>query len=201
MTATPDQSIAVVEQWYAAYDMRAIDTLCGLAHPEIEVVPASPLLSRLPGASFHGHIGVRTLMTWSYAQYPDVRVASTVVRRTPGGAYATATYHIDGRPAPSTSVCTYAVFRLVDGKILRLHSFGHESDALAFESGASVLTGREREVLQLLAQGLKGPQIATALYLSPATVRTHVQNAMGRLGARTRTEAVSRALMRGDITL
>ncbi len=53
------------------------------------------------------------------------------------------------------------------------------------------LTAREREVLDLLAQGDTGQQVADQLYLSPETVRTHVRNAMAKLGARTRVQAVA----------
>ncbi len=52
------------------------------------------------------------------------------------------------------------------------------------------LTDRERQILGLLAYGLNGREIAGRLFLSPATVRTHVQNAMQKLGARTRAQAI-----------
>lgn len=61
------------------------------------------------------------------------------------------------------------------------------------------LSGRESEILTMLAQGLTGEQIAQRLVLSPETVRTHVRNAMGKLEARTRTEAVVKALEREEI--
>ncbi len=61
------------------------------------------------------------------------------------------------------------------------------------------LSGRETEILALLARGLTGEEIAQRLVLSPETVRTHVRNAMGKLEARTRTEAVVKALERGEI--
>ena len=63
------------------------------------------------------------------------------------------------------------------------------------------LTGRQLEIVQLLADGLTGEQIAEKLFLSPETVRTHVRNAMNRLGARTRGQLVGLAASRGDITL
>jgi PAS domain S-box-containing protein len=63
------------------------------------------------------------------------------------------------------------------------------------------LTPREREIFQLLALGFTGREIADRLVLSPDTVRTHVQNGIGRLGARTRGQAIALALHRGDITL
>lgn len=56
------------------------------------------------------------------------------------------------------------------------------------------LTKREREVLRLLADGLRNDQIAAALAISPLTVRTHIENAMGKLEADTRTQAVANAL-------
>jgi DNA-binding NarL/FixJ family response regulator len=61
----------------------------------------------------------------------------------------------------------------------------------------AVLSPREREVISLLAEGLTGPQIAERLYISPATVRTHVENAMGKLEARTRVHAIAIALRQG----
>jgi DNA-binding NarL/FixJ family response regulator len=60
---------------------------------------------------------------------------------------------------------------------------------------------REREVLQLLADGLTGEQIAERLVLSATTVQTHVRNAMQKLGAHTRVRAITLALAHGYITL
>lgn len=60
------------------------------------------------------------------------------------------------------------------------------------------LSNRESEILAMLAEGLTGEQIAKRLVLSPETVRTHVRNAMAKLDARTRTEAVVKALDREE---
>jgi DNA-binding NarL/FixJ family response regulator len=57
-----------------------------------------------------------------------------------------------------------------------------------------VLSAREREILALLADGYSNPDIAARLYISPETVRTHVRNAMTKLEADTRTQAVALAL-------
>jgi DNA-binding NarL/FixJ family response regulator len=62
-----------------------------------------------------------------------------------------------------------------------------------------VLSPREREVLDLLAKGLNGEEIAKRLVLSPETVRTHVRNAMEKLEANTRVHAVAIALRQGEI--
>jgi DNA-binding NarL/FixJ family response regulator len=53
-----------------------------------------------------------------------------------------------------------------------------------------VLTDREREIMAHVASGLTNDQIAHQLYLSPATVRTHVSRAITKLGARDRTQLV-----------
>ncbi len=60
----------------------------------------------------------------------------------------------------------------------------------------AVLTPRERDVLDLLTEGLDGAAIAERLYLSPATVRNHIQHILTKLGVHSRVEAVALALRR-----
>ena len=52
------------------------------------------------------------------------------------------------------------------------------------------LTGREREVMALVAEGLTNDEIARRLFLSPATARTHVSRILTKLGARDRSQLV-----------
>jgi NarL family two-component system response regulator YdfI len=63
------------------------------------------------------------------------------------------------------------------------------------------LTAREREVLQMVARGLGNKEIAARLKISEHTAKFHVASILGKLGASTRTEAVSVALRRGLILL
>lgn len=63
------------------------------------------------------------------------------------------------------------------------------------------LTVREQEVLQLLGQGLANKQIARQLHISEHTVKFHVSAIYSKLGASSRTEAVSRGARRGLLTL
>lgn len=62
----------------------------------------------------------------------------------------------------------------------------------AIEGGAA-LTRRELEVLRLVAQGGNTKVVADKLHVSPATIRNHVQNILGKLGAHSRLEAVAYA--------
>ena len=56
------------------------------------------------------------------------------------------------------------------------------------------LSDRERQILSMLADGVPNKEIAARLFLSPETVRTHVRNAMRKLDADTRTQAVALAI-------
>lgn len=63
------------------------------------------------------------------------------------------------------------------------------------------LTPREREVLQRLASGLANKQIADQMQISEHTVKFHVASILGKLGAATRTEAVSLGIRHGLVLL
>jgi DNA-binding NarL/FixJ family response regulator len=61
------------------------------------------------------------------------------------------------------------------------------------------LTERERQILQLLAQGKRNDDIASELYISPQTVQTHVRNILGKLRVHSKLEAVAFAVKHGAI--
>ncbi|MEV6640543.1 MULTISPECIES: response regulator transcription factor [Amycolatopsis] len=85
--------------------------------------------------------------------------------------------------------------------VRRVHSGLRVVDpALAAESlatGASPLTGRERDVLREAKDGSTVADVARALHLSEGTVRNHLSAAIGKTGARTRAEAVRVSEERG----
>ena len=57
-------------------------------------------------------------------------------------------------------------------------------------TGLEELTEREREIVALVGEGLSNQEIAARLFVSPATAKTHVSRAMGKLGARDRAQLV-----------
>jgi DNA-binding NarL/FixJ family response regulator len=67
-------------------------------------------------------------------------------------------------------------------------------------SGLPALTRRERDVLRLLAAGLRNEEIGSKLFISPFTVRNHVEQVMAKLEANSRTHAVATALRLALIT-
>jgi DNA-binding NarL/FixJ family response regulator len=88
--------------------------------------------------------------------------------------------------AAGEALLTPAVTRqLLDRVARRLPAaVGHTSESLA------ELTDREREVLELLARGMSNAEIADALVVGDATVKTHVSNVLMKLGLRDRVQAV-----------
>jgi two-component system response regulator DesR len=62
--------------------------------------------------------------------------------------------------------------------------------AAAVETGASPLTAREADVLRAAASGLSTDAVGAELHLSGATVRNYLSNAIGKLGARNRLDAI-----------
>ncbi|MGI9164308.1 MAG: response regulator [Mycobacterium sp.] len=65
------------------------------------------------------------------------------------------------------------------------------------EPTGPTLSGREREVLKLIAEGCSIPMIAKQLFLAPSTVKTHVQRLYEKLGVGDRAAAVAEAMRRG----
>lgn len=89
-------------------------------------------------------------------------------------------------------------------------TFATRGSALAHETtwapvavegnGRLQLSEREREVMTLVASGLQSGEIAERLFLSPETVKSHVHNALAKLGAHTRAHGVAIALVTGQIS-
>ena len=72
-------------------------------------------------------------------------------------------------------------------------------EAGAVPASAATLTARELDVVELIAVGLSGSEIAQELHLAHNTVRTHVRNAMRKTAARSRAQLVAKALGEGIV--
>jgi DNA-binding NarL/FixJ family response regulator len=75
------------------------------------------------------------------------------------------------------------------------------AERLAGRMGGAELTGRELEVLAEIVRGRSNREIAAALKISEATVKSHINNILSKLGVNDRTQAATTALQRGIIHL
>lgn len=198
---TLDQKLAPVRGWFAAYNARDVRQLCELAHPSIEIVPQRPLMASLMGTAFHGHVGLRTLMQFTFERFPRIHVELGATRATGASVTAETTFTFDVEQVPRIRRDVWSIIEVGDQGIRRMYAYATADAARAATRHNATLTPREREVFELLARGLTAMQIAERLVLSPLTVRTHIQNAKDRLGAKTRMEALSIALKRGEISV
>ncbi len=75
------------------------------------------------------------------------------------------------------------------------------TERLAERLSGNALTERETEVLTNIVRGKSNREIAAALFISEATVKTHINNLLGKLGVTDRTQAATMALQRGIVHL
>ena len=131
---------------------------------------ASPLARRLLGAYFPEASGARLprpVASWLRAQPMDRPPLPLSV----DGPCGTLTIELDRRGGT---------------RVMLLEELA------AGGKGPAALSAREREVLALVRDGLRNAEIAEALWLSPATVRKHLENIYEKLDVHTRTAAVAR---------
>ena len=75
------------------------------------------------------------------------------------------------------------------------------AEKLAERMSGATLTARELEVLQLIVAGRSNKEIGNALFISEATVKTHVNSLLSKMGVEDRTQAATTALQRGIVHL
>jgi DNA-binding CsgD family transcriptional regulator len=111
----------------------------------------------------------------------------------PGGARLDATLFGVANALPGRHAGAFVPARWPDGELL---------DAIDATAGTlrTSLTPREREVLELAADGCSGPAIARELFVSSATVRTHFEHIYKKLAVSDRAAAVAKAIRLGIIS-
>jgi PAS domain S-box-containing protein len=103
------------------------------------------------------------------------------------------------RPALAVASDARSEMRVERGRMIMVRREAGWIRIVARDAEQLPLTRRECEVLGLVARGLRGTAIAQELVVSPETVKSHVQNAMTKLGAHTRAHAVAIALRTAQI--
>jgi len=121
-------------------------------------------------------------------ELPECRTLVLTGLSQPGNLLRALKVHVRGfivKDAPAQTLAA-GVRRVADGHRV----IDPELVAAALETGASPLTEREAEVLRAVETGLSTAEVAARLALSPATVRNYLSNAISKVGARSRLEAI-----------
>jgi PAS domain S-box-containing protein len=107
----------------------------------------------------------------------------------PDGSVRKTMYSSIANVTPGRHLCVY----LLEGEA--------PDEAAEGAPTSPALSPRQRDVIELVAEGLTSNEIAERLGVSPETVRTHLRNARLKLGASTKAQAVAIAMLRGEIQL
>ena len=145
-----------------------------LGHPVYEIVKGGPMATP---AEWHALIGL--------GQFSGAGELVAADGNTVNVQYAAHTELVTGRQL--------VLFVAVSTSRIGRHFRRDVSD----DSKLGELTDRELEIVRLVARGESGPEIAADLHIAHNTVRTHVRNAMTKLGARSRAHLVAKALGEG----
>ena len=135
------------------------------------------------------------------SRFPDVSIVVLAVASQDDDFIAWAKIGISGYVEPDTSIegLVSSIRRSAAGEVvcpprmtaLLLNRFGEYSNANPTKAGLHGLTGREREVLELLAEGLSNKLIARRLRIAEATVKNHVHSILEKWNLRSRGEAAA----------
>ncbi|WP_214414199.1 response regulator transcription factor [Sphaerisporangium fuscum] len=146
-------------------------------HPDVAVLDID--MPGLDGLSAAGQLS---------AHLPACRTLVLTGLSQPGNLLRALKVHVRGfivKDAPAHTL-TDGIRRIARGERV----IDPELVAAALETGSSPLTPRETEVLRAAATGIRVAQIATDLSLSQATVRNYLSNAISKVGARNRIDAI-----------
>lgn len=147
------------------------------ARPDVAVIDID--LPGLDGLTAAEHL---------HKRLPECRTLVLTGFSQPGNLLRALQVHVRGfvvKDAPATSLVD-GIRRVAGGERV----IDPELVAAALETGSSPLTERETDVLRAAESGGSTEQIGTQLHLSPATVRNYLSNAISKLDARNRLDAI-----------
>ena len=164
--------------------------------------PAAQLFLRERAAALRARRTYDLLPTALHRQFDDRwatmlgngAVAGTVVLRTPDARAVTLHYRCVAQILPGLTLVVGMPTHLAIGDLIGEFQAPRQTCA-------GRLRPREKQILTLLGLGCTLDEVAQDLTLSIETVRTHVRNAIRRLGARNRTHAFALAIRAGEIDL
>lgn len=190
-----------------------------LAHPDLQIVGTAPTLEPLPVSIENSdvvvigdelHMGEAGPLMVRFPHIAPVVLTNNAGRVIPIlQSWEVRGWGIVPLDAPATQLQA-AVVGVAQGLVLVPHTFASvltserrmaPVERVLLEGTDEALTPREREVLELVSQGLSNKLIARRLQISEHTVKFHISSITGKLGASSRTDAVRRGLSRGLITL
>ncbi|MER7501445.1 response regulator transcription factor [Nonomuraea pusilla] len=186
--ANGGQAIALVRE------LRPDVVLMDIRMPEVDGVTATRRITDDPGLG-----GVRVVVLTTFAEEANVFAA---LRSGASGFLVKdiepdELLHAVRIVARGDALLSPSVTRAV---IARSLGAGPEARPRPEPPELALLTGREREVVRLVAAGLSNDEIAAQLVVSPLTAKTHVSRAMVKVGARDRAQLVVFAYRTGLVT-
>jgi DNA-binding NarL/FixJ family response regulator len=174
-------------------DGRALLTAAADLKPDLVVVDIGmPLLNGLEAG--------QQLKT----QHPEIRIIYLTQNRDPRLAAEALHRNASGYllKDAAASELVAAIRAALDGRLYVSPAIAGDlaDEALSIDTRSRALSAREREVLQLLAEGKSMKEVAAVLDISPRTVEFHKYRLMDRLGVKTNAELVQYAVMTGLIS-
>ena len=140
-----------------------------------------------------------TLATQMRKRHPDSRVVIFTGGADPGEVRRAVAAGVDGVLLKTMPVAQLiaAIRDVAEGREVVDRDLAGVLMAPDAETGAVPLSERELDVLALLAQGMTNKDVATALFISRATVKSHIENILRKLNANDRAAAVAEGFRRG----
>ncbi len=171
---------------------RALGHLIGERDPTVVVLVSTAMRAETLLATIAGVLGAPPVILL----VDDPRVAWTAAARRAGGRA------VLGRDAPAEQLVAAIGASTVGLITVHPDVFRGSAHAARLDAGDErALTGREREILEMMAEGLSNRAIAQRLGISKYTVKFHVASILGKLGVGSRTEAVTLGVRSGLIAL
>jgi hypothetical protein len=108
------RSADTMERWFDAFNAHDIEALLELAHPEIEIVPLTDAVSSLPGTSYHGHEGLRSLTAAGFERWTHLQMLPGIMEWDGDSVIVPITFVLDDGGAPASTRGGATVFRGTD---------------------------------------------------------------------------------------